>query len=452
MTTNSRIALRVEAVSKQYRIYERPGDRLLESLTRGRVHRHREFWALRDINFELEAGTTTGIVGQNGSGKSTLLQIITGTLEPTTGTVWHEGRISALLELGAGFNPEFTGLENVFMNAALMGLSRDETENLLPQIERFSEIGAFLHQPVKTYSSGMYIRLAFAIAISSEPEILIIDEALSVGDAVFQHRCFRRIKEMQERGTTILFVSHDPSAVKALCSRVVLLNTGRMEADGKTTDVLNRYQKIIMEREEHYEAAQAVVNPLAQTDKLSLTDAAEEFASVDEQRASLRYNFRHGDGTAEILSAELLDATRSSATLVESGQPLIARLRVLFHKTVHNPLLGFLIRNRHGIHAYGTNTEQRELRLGTIAAGEIIEVNFSFECWLGADLYSVSFAAHSDEHISFDWLDGVIFFRVVVERPFEGIANLNAVATSQKLGRADEPSRLHEAKEHNSAG
>jgi len=450
MTTNSRIALRVEAVSKQYRIYERPGDRLLESLTRGRVRRHREFRALGDINFELEAGTTTGIVGQNGSGKSTLLQIITGTLEPTTGTVWHEGRISALLELGAGFNPEFTGLENVFMNAALMGFSRDETENLLPQIERFSEIGAFLHQPVKTYSSGMYIRLAFAIAISSEPEILIIDEALSVGDAVFQHRCFRRIKEMQERGTTILFVSHDPSAVKALCSRAILLNTGRMEADGKTIDVLNRYQKIIMEREENYEAAQSVVDPSAQTDRLSLTTAPEEFANLEAQRAALRYNFRHGDGTAEILMAELLDATRCSATLVESGQPLLARIRVLFHKTVHNPLLGFLIRNRHGIHAYGTNTEQRELRLGTIAAGEIIEVTFSFECWLGADSYSVSFAVHSDEHISFDWLDGVIFFRVVGERPFEGIANLSAVATSQKIGRADVLSHARETDEYKS--
>jgi len=451
MKTSSRIALRVEKVSKQYRIYERPGDRLLESLTRGRVRRHREFWALSDISFELEAGTTTGIVGQNGSGKSTLLQIITGTLEPTTGTVWHEGRISALLELGAGFNPEFTGLENVFMNAALMGFSRDETKTLLPQIERFSEIGAFLHQPVKTYSSGMYIRLAFAIAISCEPQILIIDEALSVGDAVFQHRCLRRIKEMQERGTTILFVSHDPSAVKALCSRAVLLNAGHMEAEGKTTDVLNRYQKIIMEREVTYDAAQSIVNPSPPTDGLSLTDAPEEFANMEAQRAALRYNFRHGDGTAEILSAELLDATRSNVTLAESGQPLLARLRVLFHKTVHNPLLGFLIRNRHGIHAYGTNTEQRELALGQIAAGEIIEVTFSFECWLGADLYSVSFAVHSDEHISFDWLDGVIFFRVVGECPFEGVANLNAVATSQKLRRVNEPSHAHEAEEYKSA-
>src|SRR5215831_17710324 len=193
-------ALCVERVSKQYRIYEHPGDRLKESLTRGRWKWHREFWALRDITFQVEAGTTTGIVGPNGSGKSTLLQIITGTLEPTHGNVWYEGRIAALLELGAGFNLEFTGIENVYMNAALMGFSRVETEKLLPEIERFAEIGEFVHQPVKTYSSGMYVRLAFSIAISANPQILIIDEALAVGDAVFQHRCTRRIREMQERG------------------------------------------------------------------------------------------------------------------------------------------------------------------------------------------------------------------------------------------------------------
>ena len=208
-------ALRVESVSKQYRMYDHPGDRLKEMLTRGLWKRHREFWALQDISFEIEAGTTTGIIGPNGSGKSTLLQIITGTLEPTHGTVWHEGRIAALLELGAGFNPEFTGLENIFMNAALIGFSRSETESLIPEIERFAEIGSFIHQPVKTYSSGMYVRLAFSIAISASPRILIIDEALAVGDAVFQHRCMRRIREMQESGVTIFFVSHDPGAVRA---------------------------------------------------------------------------------------------------------------------------------------------------------------------------------------------------------------------------------------------
>src|ERR671939_1890134 len=178
------IALRVENVSKQYRIYEHPGDRLKESLTRGRWKRHREFWALRDVSFGVETGTTTGVIGPNGSGKSTLLQIITGTLEPTHGSVHYEGRVAALLELGAGFNPEFTGIENVFMNAALLGFSRRETEKRLPEIERFAEIGDFIRQPVKTYSSGMYVRLAFAIAVNADPEVLAVDEALSVGDTI----------------------------------------------------------------------------------------------------------------------------------------------------------------------------------------------------------------------------------------------------------------------------
>src|SRR3979409_1437491 len=242
------VALRVEKVSKQYRIYERPGDRLKESLTRGLIRRHQEFWALRDVDFEIESGTTVGIVGPNGCGKSTLLQIISGTLAPTHGDVWHEGRIAALLELGAGFDPECTGVENVYMNASLLGLSRRESDALFPAIERFAEIGPFLYQPVKTYSSGMYVRLAFAIAASVDPDILIIDEALAVGDAVFQHRCLRRIKDLQESGTTVLFVSHDLAAVRALCSRAILLNAGRIVADGKPADVLNHYQKIIMAR------------------------------------------------------------------------------------------------------------------------------------------------------------------------------------------------------------
>src|SRR5712692_6390999 len=277
-------ALRVESVSKQYRMYDHPGDRLKEMVTRGLWKRHREFWALQDISFEIEAGTTTGIIGPNGSGKSTLLQIITGTLEPTHGNVWHEGRIAALLELGAGFNHEFTGLENIFMNAALIGFSRSETESLIPEIERFAEIGPFIHQPVKTYSSGMYIRLAFSIAISANPRILIIDEALAVGDAVFQHRCTRRIRQLQEGGVTIFFVSHDPGAVRALCSRAILLNAGRIESDGKPADVLNHYQKLIMAREHDYDQTADVSAP------------AEAELDMSAKAASLNYTFRHGDG------------------------------------------------------------------------------------------------------------------------------------------------------------
>src|SRR5438270_990242 len=274
-------ALRVHGVAKQYRTYARPGDRLKESLTRGRLRRHKEFWALHSISFELNQGDIVGIIGPNGCGKSTLLQIIAGTLEPTHGEVWHEGRISALLELGAGFDPEFTGAENVFMNASLLGLSRRETDALFPQIERFAEIGDFLYQPVKTYSSGMYVRLAFAIAASVEPDILIIDEALAVGDAVFQHRCLRRIKELHTRGATVLFVSHDAAAVRALCSRAILLSAGRVLEDGAPLDVLNHYQKIVMEREQAYE------------EETAEPEEATEGGGDEETRAPLRYTYRH---------------------------------------------------------------------------------------------------------------------------------------------------------------
>lgn len=434
------IALRVEGVSKQYRIYGHPGDRLKETLSRGRWKCHREFWALSDVGFEIEAGTTTGIIGPNGSGKSTLLQIITGTLEPTHGSVSHTGTIAALLELGAGFNLEFTGIENVYMNAALMGFSRKQTDALLPEIERFAEIGQFIHQPVKTYSSGMYVRLAFATAISTDPQILIIDEALSVGDAVFQHRCLRRIKEMQEAGKTILFVSHDTFALKALCSRAVLLNGGRVEADGKPTDVLNRYQKLIMEREEAFDAEQPQPDANAEVESNEDGDAAKGVDEVKQQSAALRYSFRHGDKSAEVLSAELLDSSRRDVELLDSGDALLARMRVRFHRDVDEPVFGFLIRNRYGIHAYGANTEQKGLQFGQVRRGEIIEVTFAFDCWLGTDLYNVSFAVHSGDGISYDWLDGVLFFRVVASTQIEGIANLNATAIMRRTVQAEESS------------
>lgn len=421
------LALTVDRISKQYRIYERPGDRLKESLTRGHWKWHEEFWALRDVSFEIEAGTTTGIVGANGSGKSTLLQIITGTLEPTHGSVWFEGRVAALLELGAGFNLDFTGVENVFMNLALMGLSRREAEASLPEIERFAEIGPFIHQPVKTYSSGMYVRLAFATAIATNPEILIVDEALSVGDAVFQHRCLNRIKRMQEAGTTILFVSHDPAAVRALCSRAILLNNGRLVEDGKTADVLNHYQAIIMEREEAYNAGSTGSKELA-----SDHDGDGTGSLSGEQSGELSFTFRHGDASAQILSAEILNASRQRADMLETGESIVVRMRVRFHRDLMDPVFGFLIRNRHGIHAYGLNTEQKELKLGLVQKDEIVEVAFAFDCWLGVDTYSVSVAVHTKDGKSYDWMDGVHFFRVVSVVPLEGLANLNATATLRR--------------------
>jgi ABC-type polysaccharide/polyol phosphate transport system ATPase subunit len=411
------VAVRVEAVSKQYRIYDRPADRLKETLTRGRWKAHREFWALKDITFEVEAGTTTGIIGPNGSGKSTLLQIITGTLEPTHGSVSLEGRVAALLELGAGFNPEFTGIENIFMNTALMGLSKSETESLLPEIASFAEIGDFIYQPLKTYSSGMYIRLAFAAAIAVSPQVLIIDEALAVGDAVFQHRCTRRIKQMQENGTTILFVSHDPGAVRALCSRAILLNGGRMEADGTPSEVLNRYQKIIMARETEY----------AKT-----APSAGEVSTVEDAFNAPRYTFRHGNGDAEVIGIELLDTSRQRVEIVETGEQLFLRMHVVFHKAVEEPVFGFLIRNRHGIHLYGTNTDIQRAGIGPVEPGEVVEASFSFNCWLAPDNYSIAVAVHSVDAISFDWLDGTLFFQTVSATPMEGVANLDGTATCRR--------------------
>lgn len=409
------VALRVERVSKQYRIYERPGDRLKESLTRGLLRRHKEFWALRDVDFEIASGTTVGIVGPNGCGKSTLLQIISGTLAPTHGDVWHAGRIAALLELGAGFDPEFTGVENVYMNASLLGLTRRETAALFPAIERFAEIGPFLYQPVKTYSSGMYVRLAFAIAASVEPDILIIDEALAVGDAVFQHRCLRRINELHERGATVLFVSHDAAAVRALCSRAILLKAGSVIADGKPADVLNLYQKIIMEREQAYDAESGALRA--------------EPPRTDETLAPLSFAYRHGDRSAEIIGAELTDANHSRVEIVESGEPLTLRIVVRFHHDVDDPVIGFLIRNSHGIYAYGTNTKEQQIEFGSVRSGEVIEASFAFDCWLGIDQYTISLAVHSREGQAYDWLDAALFVRVTSTTLTEGVANLNATVT-----------------------
>lgn len=414
------VALQVDKVSKQYRIYERPGDRLKESITRGRLRRHKEFWALRDVDFQIEAGTTVGIVGPNGCGKSTLLQIISGTLAPTHGDVWHEGRIAALLELGAGFDPEFTGVENVYMNASLLGLSRRETDVLFPAIERFAEIGPFLYQPVKSYSSGMYVRLAFAIAASVDPDILIIDEALAVGDAVFQHRCLRRLKELHERGTTVLFVSHDAAAVRALCSRALLLKAGTLMADGRPADVLNQYQKIIMEREQAYDA-----------DTASTTQP--DFVAEELSRP-LDYSYRHGNGSAEIFGGTLKDATDRELHIVESGEAVSLRIVARFLRDVEDPVIGFLIRNRHGIHVYGTNTKEQQVEFGDVRRGQMIDVTFSFECWLGIDQYSISLAVHSRDGEAYDWLDAALFFKVTNTTLTEGVANLNASVTASRRG------------------
>jgi ABC-type proline/glycine betaine transport system ATPase subunit len=279
----------------------------------------------------------------------------------------------------------------------------------------------------------MYVRLAFAIASSVEPDILVVDEALAVGDAVFQHRCLRRIKDLQESGTTVLFVSHDLAAVRALCSRAILLNGGSIVADGRPVDVLNHYQKIIMERERAFQADSA-----AATGDAAIGD--------HESLAPLSYTYRHGDGSAEILAADLWDAAQHRVETVETGEPLTMRVLARIHNDLDDPIMGFLIRNRHGISAYGTNTKEQQIEFGAVRRGDLIEVVFSFSCWLGIDDYSITCAVHSRNGESYDWIDGARFFRVTSELVTEGVANLNASASARRVEGAatlSTPDELH---------
>ena len=390
----------VQNVSKRYRLYRRPSDRLLE-LFPAAGPRHTDFWALRDIAFQLEKGETLGLVGPNGCGKSTLLQIVSGILEPTTGRVVTRGRIAALLELGAGFNPEFTGRENVFLNGEIMGLSRVQIEKAMPSIAAFAEIGDFMERPVKEYSSGMYVRLAFSTAIHVDPEILIVDEALAVGDAVFANRCVRKFQELRERKITVLFVSHDLGLVKQLSDRAILLLGGRIEAEGAPKDVINRYIGLVLERQG------------GQTKK-------------DER---IRSSFRHGDGASEILSVQLLNAAGEPVETVQSGETVTVRVRSRFHQPKCDPMVGILIRTRIGMDVYGTNTSIEQLRLGDFQAGDELEVDFRIDCWLTPQPYTLTAATQNADGSSHDWLDDAIAFEVVDTRMAAGVANLRADVT-----------------------
>jgi len=362
--------------------------------------RHTDFWALRDIAFTVDKGETLSLVGPNGCGKSTLLQIIAGILQPTAGRVVTRGRIAALLELGAGFNPEFSGRENVYLNGEIMGLSRQEIAKALPSIEAFAEIGEFIERPVKEYSSGMYVRLAFSTAIHVDPEILIVDEALAVGDAVFANRCVRKFHELRDRKITVLFVSHDLGLVKQLSDRAILLLNGRMEAQGKPKDVINRYIGLVLERQERQ--------------------------NKKEERASSKVggSFRHGDGTSEILGIKILNARGEVLSLVSSGEPVTVRVRCRFHQPKSDPMVGILIRTRIGMDVYGTNTRIEQVSLGDFEPGDELEVDFRIECWLTPQTYTLTVATQNADGTSHDWLDDAIAFDVVDARAGAGVANL----------------------------
>jgi ABC-type polysaccharide/polyol phosphate transport system ATPase subunit len=397
-------AVEFQGVSKSYAIYDAPGDRLKELLSLNRLKRHQDFWALHDVTFEVKRGETFCVVGENGSGKSTLLQMVAGILHPTSGTVAINGRVSALLELGAGFNPEFSGRDNVYLNGSILGLTTRQIDQRYNDITAFAEIGSFIDQPVKTYSSGMVVRLAFAVAINVDPEILLVDEALAVGDIYFRQRCMRKVHELRQRGITILFVSHAVSDVKAIGDRVLWLDHGKMIDIGEPDRVVSKYLAAMTEKDSTYLRRKSESDPQSRHGgPVCAPEVVDTIPNIDH---------RFGDGRAEIMGIAVLDEQGRSLSILEPSSRIVVRISVRAKAGVALPIVGFMLRNQLGMDFSGTNTSREGYELAALEAGDITTVDFYLEL---PELYPASFSfspAVADGTLMgyqmCDWIDNAI--------------------------------------------
>ncbi|NCS36440.1 MAG: ABC transporter ATP-binding protein [Microcystis aeruginosa G11-01] len=438
------LAISINNVSKCFKRYEKPGDRLKEVLLPRKKYAN-DFWALEDINLEIYKGQTVGIVGRNGSGKSTLLQIIAQTLTPTRGKLSVNGRVSALLELGSGFNPEFTGRQNVFFNGQILGLSQKEVENKFDEIAAFADIGDFIDEPVKTYSSGMFVRLAFAVAINVNPEILIVDEALSVGDGVFVHRCMAKIKEFQDSNGTILFVSHDNGAISRLCSEVVWLNKGKIIEIGKPFDVCKHYQAWI-----YKQINENSQNEIDQQYETSIKEKGIE--SNDDKNVGLQNlmlkgynpftekayrNFpnveRFGTGKAEIIDFKVLGKGDKPLDLAYPGDSISLKLSIFAHSKIEKPIIGCTIYDRLRTAITAWNTYQMSIEIRQLKFQELLDITFEFT-WpeLNSGNYLIEPAVADgtqDSHEMLDWLQCAAVINSSVSDITLGIFKLSGITT-----------------------
>ena len=380
------IAISVNDVSKMYKLYDNPMDRLKESLGLSRKKKYKEHYALNHVSFQVHKGETVGIIGTNGSGKSTILKIITGVLSPTGGEVSVNGRISALLELGAGFNGEYSGLENVYLNGSMIGFSREEIDAKLQSILDFADIGEFIHQPVKTYSSGMFVRLALAVAINIDPEILIVDEALSVGDVFFQAKCYRKFEEFKEMGKTILFVSHDLSSIGKYCDRVVLLNKGEKLAEGGAKEMVNLYRRVLVNQYDDADLEEGAENAEAGQDGQLTDGTAGENVSKKEHagggramKDSLNLNpkvLEYGSKLGEIVDFAIRDDTGMITNVIEKGKEFSVQMKVRFQADVNDPIFAFTLKDLKGTEITGTNTMYEHTPVKPQKAGDVREITF----------------------------------------------------------------------------
>lgn len=439
MVMNSVIELK--KVSKKFRLYTKPIDRLKESLHPLRRQFHHEHWALKEISLTVAKGETIGIMGRNGAGKSTLLQLITSVLEPTEGEVLVRGRVSALLELGAGFNPEMSGRENVLAQALLMGMSRREMILKLPEIEAFADIGEYIDQPVKSYSSGMFVRLAFAMFISVEPDILIIDEALAVGDAVFQEKCFRKLKEFKEQGKTFILVSHSAALISQLCDRVLIIEHGNIYFKGDTQTGLIKYGQLMFGTQVP-EDSQAVLRrntkTRAEIPKLSNTSFLEKWAksySGNEDAFTLGIGFnknerRSGNHKAKISDYKIFVGDKECQnTLLPFAEDIIFYLKVIYSDDILYPRLAVNISTPAGVLVYGANTDMAALNVPSAKQGDVMTYYFMFKNNLGRGNYFVSFWLMSEELTGVyrvDVREGAVMIESTGDISFNGMVNINA--------------------------
>jgi lipopolysaccharide transport system ATP-binding protein len=393
-------------VSKSYPVYSSPSDRLKELATFNRLKRHSDFWALRNISFDVAAGETFCIIGENGSGKSTLLQLIARILHPTSGEASVRGRVAALLELGSGFNPEFTGRDNVYLNASILGLSRRQIDERYGEIAAFAEIGSFIDQPVKTYSSGMAVRLAFSVAIHVDPEILLVDEALAVGDIYFRQRCMRKVHELRARGVTILFVSHAMGDVKAIGNRTMWLDHGHIRELGATDSVIAKYLAAMTKKDADYLGATVSPAELAASNGHGLAPPPEIVQHIP------NIDHRHGDRRAEVIGIAVFDSWGNPVRLLDPASRIVVRISVRANETLPMPNVGFMLRNHLGIDFAGTNTTREGRALPPMHTGEVRTIDFHVDLpYLYPSHFSFSPAIADgtlEAYKTCDWIDNAL--------------------------------------------
>lgn len=439
---DNKYAISVRNVTKMYKLFSRNRDRVLDAFGWTRKKRYKEHFAINNLSFNIERGKTTGIIGTNGAGKSTILKIITGVLTPTEGSVEIDGRVSALLELGAGFNQEYTGIENIYLNGTMMGYTKEEVDARMDDILEFADIGEFVYQPVKTYSSGMFVRLAFAVAINIDPEILIVDEALSVGDVFFQSKCYRKFEEFRDKGKTVLFVSHDLSSISRYCDHVILLDHGKKVAEGIPKDIIDLYKRILVKQVDINSVMRGETDLAGRglNDNLKsvgISDIKKSNSSLWKESFEINPQLNeYGDGKADIIDFAVIDDSGQLTDTIEKDHIFKIKYKVIFHEKIENPIFTFTIKNKQGISITGTNTMLEKKNLFIANKGDEYICSFEQVMSLQSGNYLLSISCTGYDGVDFTVyhrLYDVIGLTVISDKDTVGYYDMHSEVKIEKM-------------------